>query len=89
MLEHGQHMAQRPRPELSMTMVGFNDYEIQLLGRWHSNSFKLYLDSLQAWLLSLLTASLSMAQPRACERVDMTKIQSLFANMDEIIDDKC
>jgi len=37
----------------SAAAKGFNDYEIQELGRWHSNSYKLYVDSLQAWLLSL------------------------------------
>jgi len=33
--------------------VGFNDYEIQLLDRWHSDSYKLYIDNSQARLLSL------------------------------------
>jgi len=34
-------------------MVGFNNYEIQPLGRWCSNSYKLYVDSSQARLVSL------------------------------------
>ena len=38
----------------SATAMGFNDYEIQQLGRWHSDSYKLYVDSLQAQLLSPL-----------------------------------
>jgi len=33
--------------------VGFNNSKFQLLGRWHSNSYKLYIDNLQACLLSL------------------------------------
>jgi len=36
----------------SAAALGFNDYKIQELGRWHSN-YKLYMDSSQAWLLSL------------------------------------
>jgi len=27
------------------TAVGLNNYKIQLLGRWHSNSYKLYIDN--------------------------------------------
>src|SRR5882724_2069506 len=37
----------------SAAAVGFNNYEIQLLGRWCSNSYKLYIDNSQARLLSL------------------------------------
>src|SRR5882724_214908 len=33
--------------------IGFNNYEIQLLGRWYSNSYKLYINNSQAHLLSL------------------------------------
>jgi len=32
----------------SAAAVGFNDYEIQQLGRWRSNSYKLYVDGSQA-----------------------------------------
>ena len=37
----------------SAAAVGFNDYEIQLLGRWCSDSYKLYIDNSEARLLSL------------------------------------
>jgi len=37
----------------SAAAVGFNDYEIQQLGRWHSDSYKLYMDGSQARILSL------------------------------------
>src|SRR5882724_6981822 len=37
----------------SAMAVGFNDYKIQLLGRWYSNSYKLHIDNSQARLLSL------------------------------------
>jgi len=33
--------------------VGLNNYKIQLLGRWCSNSYKLYINNSQACLLSL------------------------------------
>ena len=35
------------------TAIGFNNYEIQLLGRWRSNSYKLYINNFLAHLLSL------------------------------------
>src|SRR5882672_11434002 len=34
-------------------VVGFNDYEIQQLGRWCSDSYKLYMDGSQSRILSL------------------------------------
>jgi len=37
----------------SAAVVGFNDYEIQQLGRWHSDSYKLYVDGSQSRILSL------------------------------------
>ena len=37
----------------SAAMASFNDYEIQQLGMWHSDSYKLYVDISQQWLLSL------------------------------------
>jgi len=37
----------------SAAAIGFNDHEIQQLGRWRSDSYKLYIDSSQAQLLSL------------------------------------
>src|SRR5882672_10049837 len=37
----------------SAAVVGFNDYEIQQLGRWHSNSYKLYVDGSRSRVLSL------------------------------------
>jgi len=37
----------------SAAAVGFNDYKIQQLGHWHSDSYKLYVDGLQAGNLSL------------------------------------
>jgi len=39
--------------EYSAMVVGFNHYEIQQLGRWSSNSYKLYIESFLACLLSL------------------------------------
>jgi len=35
------------------TAIGFNNYKIQLLGRWRNDSYKLYIDNFQACLLSL------------------------------------
>jgi len=43
----------RHRAASSAAAVGFNDYEIQLLGRWRSDSYKLYIDNSQECLLSL------------------------------------
>src|SRR5882672_5420381 len=37
----------------SAATVGLNDYEIQQLGRWRSNSYKLYVDGSQSRVLSL------------------------------------
>src|SRR5882672_2959203 len=37
----------------SAAVVGFNDYEIQQLGRWRSDSYKLYMDGSQSRVLSL------------------------------------
>jgi len=37
----------------SAMAMGFNDHKIQQLGRWRSDSYKLYIDSSQARLLSL------------------------------------
>jgi len=36
----------------SAAAVSFNNYEIQLMGRWHSDSYKLYINNSQAHLLS-------------------------------------
>ncbi|KAF9442894.1 hypothetical protein P691DRAFT_680611, partial [Macrolepiota fuliginosa MF-IS2] len=33
--------------------VGYTDHKIQLLGRWHSNTFKLYIDVPKDRILSL------------------------------------
>ena len=47
----------------SAAAASFNDYEIQQLGRWHSDSYKLYMDISQHRLLSLsshLTGSFYM-----------------------------
>jgi len=46
----------------SAAAVGFSDYEIQQLGRWHGDSYKLYLDGSQARTLSL-SARLHWAVP--------------------------
>jgi len=46
-------------PTISQVIVSFNDYEIQQLGRWRSDTYKLYMDGSQARLLSgSLSASL-------------------------------
>lgn len=37
----------------SAATAGFSDYEIQLMGRWKSNSYKLYIDMPKDRLLSL------------------------------------
>jgi site-specific recombinase XerD len=37
----------------STAEAGFNEYEIQLLGWWHSDSYKLYIDSSRSHVLNL------------------------------------
>ena len=46
----------------SAAAVGFSDYEIQQLGRWRGDSYKLYLDGSQARILAL-SARLHWAVP--------------------------
>jgi len=46
----------------SAAAVGFNDYEIQQLGRWRSDTYKLYVDGSQDRILSL-SARLHWAVP--------------------------
>ena len=52
----------------SAAVAGYSDYEIQLLGRWRSDAFKLYLEVDQARLLQLSrTLHLALPQPTAFE----------------------
>ena len=52
----------------SAASVGYSDYEIQLLGRWRSDAYKLYLDVPRDRILHLsssLHVALAPAQPPA------------------------